>query len=367
MTDTPLDPERALFQGPVTLRNLSSRLAVGDYIKDEEITSLFNEQILAPFRYAQESLWGIPRKTTGEPAFCHSADIAIRAFDLDYPAYTLKVCLLHDVVEELSKSPGAFCRHIRKIASEFGQDMAQDVKVLTNRYTLILGSLKGRTLQNLPFEQNSLDLVRDAVARLMNSVSSSCRALFQYEFDRILNHFFHRVDLSKGAKKARFDKKYSAFEEVIMQSYMLYIEEINDDAYRREGSSFYETPLVVKFLDMVDNLRTSEIGNWAVIEKILLKCEMALDKSFYLHHHICKEGFHETSFILLYDYLKYNLVEQLHERRRALSFLADTRFGYLADYLDMQIGRLQEKYQVSQSLVEGIARLRNDIKKKNQR
>jgi hypothetical protein len=191
--------------------------------------------------------------------------------------------------------------------------------------------------------------------------------LFQKEFNRLFDFIFNQVELSPGARKARLDKNYKLLDELVFQSYTLYIEEIIKDAITREKGRFHEIPLVVKFLDAVDNLRTSEVGNWDIIEKILLKCEMALDQSFQLHTINYNEGFHETSFILLYDYLKYNLVEQLHERRRALSFLADTRFGYLADYLEMQIARLQGKYRVSPPLVNGINRLRSEIKEINKR
>ncbi len=367
MSNDSSEMEKALFTGPVTLRNLSSRLAIGDPIGDEEITSLFNPEILSAFRFAQESLKGISRKNTGEPAFCHSFDIAIRALDLDYPVHVLNLCLLHDVVEEHSGTLGAYLRNYRRIASEFGHEIAQDVRILTNRYSIVLKMLKNRRIPPLPFEHDSLNVLRESLAVFMNRQPASHLKEFRNEFDRIMNHFFHRVDLALGEKKARFDRSYSVLDELILQSYALYMEELNDSVMGRKSGEFYEVPLVVKFLDIVDNLRTSEIGNWTAIEKILLKSEMALDKSFYLHHNIFQGGFHETTFILLYDYLKYNLVEQLHERSRALSFLADTRFGYLADYLEKQIGRLHEKYMVSQSLVKGIERMRTGIKEINRR
>lgn len=63
--------------------------------------------------------------------------------------------------------------------------------------------------------------------------------------------------------------------------------------------------------------------------------------------------------------MKYHLIEQLMERKRAMVFLADTRFAYFAQYLMREITRLQDKYKVSDSPVKELVRLRDEVRRIN--
>jgi hypothetical protein len=364
------DPLGDLFQGPATLKNLSSRLAVGpdEEISNEEVVNLLGEEVLEAFRYAQKRMQGLCRRTTREPAFCHSADVALRAHDLGYSAHVLKVCFLHDIAEDLSTSLMEVSLYLHDIASRFGRDVSNDVRVLTNRYDVIIDSLKRRIPGILPFENESLGVIKAELEKMRDELPHPYREEYAFEFHQLLDYFLNQVSISRGARIARMDKRYTIISELGLQVYNIFIEEICDYSRYHDGfmsSSFYEVPLVVKFLDMVDNLRTSEIGNWMVLEKIMMKAEFILDKSFFLHDHIRSLSQSKSTFILLYDFLKNHLIEQLNERKRALSFLADTRFAFLGEYLVKQISRLQEKYKVEKSTIEELSKLRAKIRKIN--
>ncbi|MFQ5740748.1 MAG: hypothetical protein ACE5JX_17230 [Acidobacteriota bacterium] len=360
--------KKDIFSGHQRVREFSARLAVGENPGDEEVAEVLGQEVVVPFRYAQDCLRGLVRRTTGEPAFCHSADIALRALDLGYPDSTLVVCLLHDTVEDRSSSPAELSRCLAEVGRRF-EAPAQDVRLCTNRYSVLLRSLGRRVPPDLPFQQSSLEPVRKALRKFEKELPHDLSCEFEHEFRQFLDYFLDEVDLSRGAQKARIDSTYTVLAELRLQSYRLFVEEIADDARTRKApaaGTFHENPLVTKSLDLVDNLRTSEVSSLASLQRILFKSETLLDASFYLHDYVRQSNNTQATFILLYDYLKHHLVEQLWERKRALASLADTRFAYLADFLVQEISRLQQKYKVGEFPVTELDRIRDSIRELNE-
>ena len=369
--DEPLDPSvKDVFCGADCARNFSAQLAMGqaDDLSDDEIAFVLGREAVPAFRYASKCLAGIVRKTTGEPAFCHSADIALRARDLGYPSRVVQVALLHDTVEDRSKELGDVIENVQTLRDTFHPDIAHDVRCSTNVYSIIIRALESRTPRALPFDTAAPYRLRDILAGIHHETPEHLSRHFAHEFAQLLDYFISGADLTGGARKARIDKKYTVVSELRLQSYKLFVQDIHQDARFRlapHGGSFHEHTLVVKALDIIDNLRTSEVANFGSLERILLKAETFLDCTFFLHDYIRERpGVHAT-FIYLYDYLKYHLIEQLLERRRALVFLADTRFGFLTDYLMREVNRLQEKYKVHTSPIEELNRLRLKIQEVN--
>lgn len=353
------------------LRNLSARLALGgeEDVTDEDITSVLGADSLKAFRYAQQSLHGLVRKVTGEPAFCHSADVALRALDLGYRDRLLQVCLLHDAAEDSSDDVVTLFFQLKEIERLFEADVALDVRVLTNRYQIILQSLSGLLPENLPFEPESMGAVFQALDDLRDQVPPSVRDEFDYEFYQLHAYFLPSVNLAAGRRRGLVDHQYTVLSEIAFQAYRIYAEQMGDDALLRHGhygSGFYDRVLTVKFLDQVDNLRTSGIATWSALERILIKTETFLDKTFYLHDYIRRHGFEgRTAFLELYDYLKCQLIEQMAVRRKAVAFLADSRFALLTEFLVETLSRLQRKYLVCELPRAEISRLRHQIKEHN--
>lgn len=365
-----LNPDdKDCFRGEDAVRRFSASLAVGlgDEIPEEDIVATLGPESLAAFRFAQRALHGFVRRTTGEPTFCHSADIALRALDLGYSQRIIQVALLHDTVEDRSKSLADVLEHLAEIQGLMGEDVAQDVRRSTNVYSLIIRPLADLVPRNLPFDESAAPALRHAVQHVRAELPGHVRRAFAHEFDQLIDYFIGEVDFSAGARKARVDRKFTPVSELRLHSYKLFVQDIHSDARFREGlgQGFHEATLVVKTLDLVDNLRTSEVANFAALERILLKAETFLDCTFFLHDFIRALPQVKSSFIDLYDYLKYHLMQQLLERKRALVFLADTRFACLADYLMREVTRLQEKYKVHGQPLQELARLRQTLRQFN--
>jgi hypothetical protein len=269
-------------------------------------------------------------------------------------------CLLHDTVEDRSRTLVDAARHLDDVEGRFGAEVARDVRVLTNRYTLVIEPAGRHIPRDLPFAEASVRQLRNGLELAWSDLPAEVRARFDYEFHQAFHWFLPRVDVGAGERVARVDRGYTVLHEVLLQAYHLFIEEIADDARSRGGEnveSFHDTCLTSKSLDFVDNLRTTEVASWTALERISLKTEIFLDGTFFLHDVAYQQNV-RTTFPMLYDYVKLHLIEQLAERRSALAQLVDTRFGYLAEYLVHQIARLQRKYKVGESRLEDLARLR---------
>lgn len=354
----------ATFEGAPTLGLLSARLAIGDErVTDQDVTDALGADVVPVFRFAQDRMAGRVRKTTREPAFCHSADIALRAADLGYDAGVIAVGLLHDVVEDSTRGLRQPLELIAEIGSRFGEQVATDVRLVTNRYAMLLDTVCLRLGPDAPVHQSSLPKVREAVGDLYWSLEPDLRQSYEHEFHRLL-FFFDGMDLSDGARHARLDHGYSLKKELGLHAYRPFVEQLADDALDRAWP-IYERALVAKGLDLVDNLRTTEIAAFDAIERMLAKAEAFLDKTFFLHDEIRRRGLGDATFVVFYDYVKHHLVEQLAERRRALSYLSDSRFAYLASFLMESIGRVQTKYQLGTDLVGDLRRLRAELRRLN--
>jgi hypothetical protein len=292
----------------------------------------------------------------------------MRALDLGYGARTVIAGLLHDVVEEAAPEPESMSALLRDVARQFGPDTGRDVRVLTNRYSALLGAIRRDVPPNLPFVDGSREVLAGALQNLRARLPRDVAESYQYEFHQLLDYFLPRADVARGAVRAAVDRGHSVFAEVVLQSYRVFSEEMADDARARPGpasTAFCDTSLVIKCLDLVDNLRTAEVVSWRALDRILLKSEMFLDATFYLHDYLHGLPTREVTFIHVYDYLKHQLVEQMEERARALAFLADTRFAPLADFLDGQLTRLHLKYKVGRNPVQTLGFLRTRIRRLN--
>lgn len=371
MDDT-ISASKDIFRGPEQFRALSARLARGDSeaISDEEVTQALGLGVAAPFRYAREQLAGLHRKTTREPAFCHSADVAMRAADLGYGAHTIRVALLHDVVEDASSSLVGMETMLSDVGDRFGPATSRDVRVLTNRYSIILARAANAAglPPDLPPTAGSVARVEAAVEALEGQLPEDIRRPYEYEFRQLLDYFLPRLDIAAADALERIERGHELLSEVSLHAYGLFAEQLADDARARADispSGFHETPLVVKTLDQVDNLRTCEIVNRMALERIVAKAELFLDKTFYLHAHIHENRIDDATFILMYEYLKHQLVEQLVERAKALETLGDSRFRSLVEYLRESIERLRGKYRVSDTPVARLTEVRDQLRKLN--
>lgn len=347
------------FPGQSSLSDLLLRSAPPSEHEDEVVAEL-GENALAAFRYARAAFEGLQRET-GEPAICHTGDVAIRVADLALPSHYVITALLHDCVEDTSDSPSSVVRGLSEIERRFGLPVRDDVRLLTNRYSIIvrhaLRSLSSRSVR-LGLTEESLAKVSSEIRVLRRTLPPSIQEALSHEYHR-LAEILPSLDLTAAQEMARVNRKYNLQNEIVLHVYGLFIDDMVDDFKERNSTEddrgFYDVVLVVKFMDAIDNLRTSAATEKLKLEKILRKTQMILDKSFHLHEYLYLNGLMDNLFHLTYEMLKYTMVEQMIERKRALQNLADTRFSPLSEFMVDQISRLESKYKIE---LEPPARLR---------
>jgi len=368
MTDSPKD----LFDGREDLRRFSDRLAAGEPVSDEEVVSAFSPALLEPFRYAEETLAGRVRRVTGAPSISHSVDSALRATLLGFSEDHVRTCLLHDVVEDTSRRLEEIAQGLQQVRNRFGDEVARDVRILTNRYSVIFETIAPQVKPRLPFELESLEPVRAEISRMRRELPETLQREFSFEFPFLLDYFYNQllnsVNLESCRKRANLDHNYTFVSELKLQAYHVYIVELADDACTRLNpwrTLFYDRALVAKGLDVVDNQRTAPIAS-TDSERGILKAEIWLDRCFYLIEWLDREQHNTTAFRSLYEYVKLQTVQQLIERKHALGQLEERQFEPLAKIADAQIKRLSEKYRVDGSPVSEISRLTEVIQGNNQ-
>lgn len=360
-----------VFSGPAAFARFSARLAEGERVSDEEVAEVLGSGVVKDFRFIANRLAGRVRKVTDAPTLSHSADIAVRAKYLGFPQDYVSVCLLHDMVEESSEDLEDVSLGLREATDRFGDEVARDIRILTNRYSIILDTVANRVPRKLPFEYASLALVREQIAQLYRELPDNLQREFGHEFsfllDYFIDHLLDSVNLADCKNRARRDHKYTFLDELTLQAYNVYIIELADDACKRLDSGktrFYNRAIVAKALDVVDNQRTASL-TLPNLKRVQLKAEIWLDRCYYINGWLCGIHHNTSAFEYLYDYVKLQMIQQAIERKDALGRLADTRFKRLADHLAYQIARLSAKYCVSEPLIDEINHLTKDIRARN--
>lgn len=333
---------------------------------EDEVTAELGAEALPAFRYALGCFEGLQR-ASGEPAICHTADVAIRGADLRLPSVYIVTALLHDCVEDTSSSPNAYAQAIREIERRFGAEIGENVRLLTNRYSIVVNqAIRSLGARAVPLRMNDESLARVAaeVRVLRRALDPNVQDVLSREYDRLAQHLTE-LDLSTGVAINQVNRKYNITVEIAMHLYGLFIDDMVEDFKARksaEGAGFYNTVIVVKYMDAIDNLRTSAATEKMKLEKILRKTQIVLDHSFHLHEYLYQNNLHDRVFPLAYEYLKYTMVEQMIERKRALQNLADTRFSPLSEFMVEQITGLETKYKIESNPPERLAELRRELR-----
>lgn len=356
------------FPGQSVLSDLLLRNAPASE-HEPEVEVELGEAALPAFRYARSCFEGLLRES-GEPAICHTGDVAIRASDLAMPSDYVITALLHDCVEDTTDTPTGIVRGLLEIERRFGEQVRADVRLLTNRYAIIvrhaIKSLASRSVR-LALTDEALSKIASEIRVLRRTEPPSIQDYLSHEYTR-LAEVLPNLDLTCAQDMARVNKKYNVQTEVLLHVYGLFIDDMVDDFKERRsanGPGCYDRVLVVKFMDAIDNLRTSAATDKLKLERILRKTQMILDKSFHLHEYLHVNDLSNRLFPLAYEMCKYTMVEQMMERKRALQNLADTRFSPLSEFMVEQISRLETKYKIEKAPPERLREIRDEIRQLN--
>ena len=367
-------PAGDAFRGAEARRLLSQHLM--DWheqpVGDDEVTGAFGADSLPAFRFAQARLEGRVRKVTLEPAFCHSADVALRAADLGFSGVVVQAALLHDVLEDTSKTAAELARATDDLRERFGPNVSQAAVLLTNRYQLLFKALHGKLRPDLPFDTRSARAYRAALEVLRWELPAELADRYSAELQRLGRFLEHEADVTRGAYIVKRDKKFRLSTWLERQVYRVYVGELTTEAAAQAGQCL-ESPavvaLVVKLFDTTDNIRTSEISNRLSLYKLMNKAESLLDATLAALPDAGSDAaavWQRTTIPALSRLLQLRLVDQLRARQHAIrQHFAETRFAGLVGFLTEQAARLSQKYSVPAERLVEIERL-EDLQKRRE-
>lgn len=363
-TDTRGDAANDAFTGAERIRRLSEKLMnwYEQPVNDQEIIDVLGQEALEPFRFAQQRLEGRVRKVTLEPAFCHSADVALRAAELMLGAPAIRTALLHDVVEDCSKNPRELADALSELQARFEARVSTAVELLTNRYKVIFSAILPKLRSDLPFDARSGKAFAAALEVLRFELPSSLSLRFENELTALARFFAEKADYVSGAHIVKRDKKFTLAISLERQIYRVYVDDIvaRAAAERHTADSPGRLALLVKLLDIMDNIRTSEISNRLSLFKLMNKAEATLDSA----HALLELDSEDELFVHLVRLLELRLVDQLDARCQAVAqHFAETRFAGLVGFLREHSSRLANKYAVGEDRLAQIVRLQAAIRR----
>ncbi len=357
------------FRGSERLLHLSQRLMdwYEEPVSDQDIVEALGATILPAFRFAQERLQGKVRKVTLESAFCHSADIAFRAAALGLPDGVIQAALLHDVVEDTSKTLAQAAVVLDEIAATFGAEVATTVSLLTNRFSIAFAAVAQKVRPDMPFAPESGRAFQAALEVLRWELPPALRERFAHEIASLARFLADEADFTYGAHIVKRDRKFTlavALDRLVYRAYIQDLVRTAAEDGHRAPSGPAVAALVIKLLDAVDNIRTSEVSNRLSLFKLVNKSEYLADA---LGKHlretpVPKEGL-AACIGPLARLVELRLVDQLDVRRRAVAEnFSETRFAGLVIFLAEHTERLRCKYDVPAARDERIDELEEEVR-----
>jgi hypothetical protein len=360
------------FKGSKELVRLSEKLMEWDEapVTDDEIAVALGPGMVDAFRYTQKKLAGKVRKVTGEPSLCHSADVAIRAAALGYGRDVIEACLLHDVVEDTAKGFAQLPAALEEMERRFSPRLARDVSLLTNRYQLLFQAVAPKVARDIQPNQRGLDAFRAAVDVLLYESDPALVEQFAREFIGVAKYLEGPIDLLRASENCRRDRKFTFAKYLERGLYQLYVEDIAQNAALRVRATggAPPVPLVVKSVDIIDNVRTSEVSNRGTLDKLVRKAETIVDvtRSQFLEQ-VPQDLSIPSTISALHRVVQIRLVDQIKLRRRAVADnFSETRFASLVRFLIQEGNRLTTKYQIPANRCEVTEDLESEVRRLNQ-
>ncbi|MBH24589.1 MAG: hypothetical protein CMH57_09085 [Myxococcales bacterium] len=370
-TNTTNLPVLDRFKGDDAQVRLSTKLMEWDEapVTDQEIADALGEGAVEAFRYTQKKLAGNVRKVTGEPALCHSADVAIRAASLGYGERVIQACLLHDVAEDSSSGFAQLPEAFDDIGKRFSTELADDVALLTNRYQLLFQAAAEKVSRDIEPSQRGMSAFRSALDVLYFESGPELCSTFGREFYGVAQFLEKELDLTEAQIAYKRNRKFSLTRHLERRLYATYIKDMARDATEKANGAprVASTPLIVKCVDIIDNVRTSEVSNRSNLYRLVRKAETIIDcvQEDFLDQ-IPGEVARLTTIGPLHRIVQIRFVDQIKLRRRAVADnFSETRFAGLVRFLVDEGNRLTAKYMIPANRIEEVELLENDVRRLN--
>ena len=346
----------AEFHIPKAMTEARSKLYRGDKLTRKEVENFLGEGTYQAYKFAHEHAKGL-RRYCDNAEDSHWVESAERARNLGFDNVYVISELNHDVVEDISKDIEEAYYKIEEIRSNFGDDVARNVAIVTNRYSIMIECIEKLT-EGTPATGYSRKILLDTLESIEKRVADSpIEERFTNKF-KGLKEIINGLNIDEVNRKIEKDKRYSIFEEMKLKTYELFIADIFGNAIERyeRREERYDAGIIIKALDDIDNLRTvADPHQLPLMERTLGKIDTFLEYAEKFNDYLVSKGKENEGFLTVYGALKDQLIEQLVRRRFAIEFYNDTRFTHARARIDEKIAYYSKRFNIdTKSVIERV-------------
>ncbi|MBT4716996.1 HD domain-containing protein [Candidatus Woesearchaeota archaeon] len=314
---------------------------------DKEVVDTYGKESIKAYRLAEKTFANCHRGC-GNPTIAHTQDTAYRLrLSIGQDQRYMQAALLHDVVEDKSKSFQDLERGLEYIVEEFGEDTARDVDMLTNTFSVLAKGIEKRT--DLEHERNAMTVKRVIHDTLDRMEEETKEQGIYGKYQNYFNQFRQMIRETKAEEwtmlKQRFET-FTLYDFLKFRSYDLYLEEIKRETIERaeKGDEYYAVPLLVKLSDSIDNIRTTSPLDRRRMDKLIVKTESRIKLTGEIVEELKSKGHENTELENRCKQLKAEYVHFLKQSINVSSALPDSRWQTLRTHIKKQYGHALKTY-----------------------
>ena len=325
---------------------------------DESIAAALGKDTLEFFHYSFYMLGRKKRKDCDHLAIAHSYDVALRVknfmeqygFPEEHIKKAVRMALFHDILEDSCSSLDDLIYMNIDLYHRFGEDVADDILLMTDPYPVMINELSGNSLSGIETEKIvDFEKILQESGDNINRITEKIR---QLNLDDLLNKNYteslmtsleaiNDLRLKNSGYVTRDD-----FKDVKLRLYGLYTGNIISASYKLlgDGNPSFLVPLIVKAMDGIDNARTIPVSKEYEADMAIRKTEIKIDMFEDFSKVLESEGRSSTPFNNLITEMKKQLIAMTLTNFMSNQYKLDTRYSISEDYFVESISRLVRKY-----------------------
>jgi hypothetical protein len=303
---------------------------------NKEISDTYGSESIKAYRVAERTFQGTWRGC-GNPTIAHTQDTAYRLkLSVGKNKRYMQAALLHDVVEDKSKSFREIEDGLERIVTDFGEEVAEDVDALTNKYSVLAKAIEKRTKLS---KDDDIMRVKGKIHETLDQIEEETKREGLYQkYGRYIQEFRLMI---RGTQKEHWSNirdrfhMFTLYDFLKFRSYDLYLEEIKKQTLERATKSdpYYDVPLLVKLSDSIDNIRTTNPFDKRRFDKLVVKTESRIRLTKKIVEELRARGFENLELEARCKQLKSEYVHFLGDSIAAAAHFEDSRWSTVREYI----------------------------------
>ena len=336
------------LDGSKKLSEVGKKLYYDKVLSPEELEVFLGDGMYELYLMAYDAVKGQTRKC-GNAAIAHMVECGERAKNLGFGPVIISTLSIHDVIEASAKHCMDVPKIEESIKQKFGEEIAKNVSVMSNYYSLITECLQGDL-----YQVGYGDSLKDSLLNLINTYKDRLHKISDSRFDKSrFDKYFDRLFSLIQNEEVNLNV-HTIFDELKSKTYGNYIVDLFKDASDRlkDGEKDYDVAIIAKGIDNIDNLRTMSGGKRSAIDKTLNKVDLYLKYAEGFMDIPDQKGKENEKLLTVYEGLKDQVIEQLLARKHGLEHRNDPRYITLKEYIGEKIMEFSSKYSIDISPIE---------------